>query len=551
MSKHFAFETPRTPVRRFGADWAALLIFGLVANLLTLTGPLFMLQVYDRVLPSRSTPTLLVLLALAGLLYAAHIALDVIRARIGIRIGAAYQSLQDINILQVSLHQTGAPRETDLDQIRRFTASPLPVALIDLPFTPLFLIAIALLHPALALLALAGATVIIALSLANQLLSRGASARVRKTRQAAHAIGEDFRRAAPDLGGLGLTRTAARHWHRARNTALIEDVQLSARTATSAALIRGIRLMLQSGLLALGAWLVIRGETSGGAMIAASVLMGRALQPIEQIVGGWPLLQATRASWMALRGLPTQTAEPPAMLPVTRAELEVRGLVLPLLPRLDLSLMPGSALGIIGESASGKTTLLRALGGMVAEAAGRVKLSGVPLGQIEPDRRARLIGYLPQQSQLFSGTIAANITRFDPDPDGAAMVRAAERAGAHDVITRLEDGYETRVGAGGRSLSGGEVQRIALARALYGDPLVVLLDEPDSHLDARGTAAVNAAIRALKDAGRIVILIAHRPAMLAECDLALHLRPGQPPIFGPRDEVIARATLPHPVGQPT
>ena len=540
MSKHSVFPAPArgdTP-RRYTADWSALLAFGLIANLLTLTGPLFMLQVYDRVLPSRSIPTLTALLGLAAALYLALIALEVIRARIGIRIGAAYQSDHDIDVLTGALSLSGPARETDLEAVRRFAASPLPAALLDLPFTPVYFAAIALLHPALAALAVAGATMIVALSMAGQLASKAPARRSRAARIQSERIGADFRRAAADLSGLGLTRTAAIHWHLARESALADDVRLSARTASFAAVVRGLRLMLQSGLLALGAWLVMDGQASGGAMIASSVLMGRALQPIEQIVAGWGLIQSSWAAWRALADKPDSMSRPMTRPHALRAELRVTSLRLPQMPPVTLSLDPGSALAIIGESGAGKTTLLRALGGMRPDTGRSVRLSGIALEDLDPDRRAKIIGYLPQQTQLFTGTVAQNVSRFDPDCDTEAVAKALSAAGASDLVARLPDGIETRLGIEGYDLSGGEAQSIALARALYGDPIMLLLDEPDSHLDARGTAAVNAAVARLKAAGRIVVLIAHRPAMLDECDQIIRLRAGRAPMIGPRDQIL-------------
>ena len=284
-------------------------------------------------------------------------------------------------------------------------------------------------------------------------------------------------------------------------------------------------------------------------MIAASILLGRALQPIEQVIGGWEIVHRGRTGWRALATLlcDVPEAEAKTSLPVPEARLSAETLSVvppgertPTLRGVSFTLAPGQALGVIGPSGSGKTTLGRAITGVWPAAAGRLRLGGVPIDQYDPDRLGRLIGHLPQRVTLFDGTIAENIARFDPDARDTDIVRAAKRAAAHDMIVAFPQGYDTRIGEASSRLSGGQIQRIGLARALYGDPVLLVLDEPNSNLDNVGGEALNTAIRAAKADNRAVVIMAHRPAAIRECDLILILDGGVVRDFGPRDDVLRR-----------
>jgi ATP-binding cassette subfamily C protein len=319
-------------------------------------------------------------------------------------------------------------------------------------------------------------------------------------------------------------------------------------------MIRTFRLFLQSAMLGLGAWLVLRGELTAGAMIAASILMGRALAPIEMAVGQWALAQRANEGWHRLAELLSRmsSAQTRTTLPRPKALLDVEGLSVgapgestALLRSISFRLEPGQALGVIGPSGAGKSTLAKALTGVWPPLGGKVRLDGAALDQYDPDELGRLIGYLPQRIALFDGTIADNIARLDCNPDNALVVEAAQKADAHDMIVRLPRGYDTPVSAVGGRLSGGQIQRVGLARALYGDPMLLVLDEPNSNLDAAGSAALNTAIRNMKDAGKSVLIMAHRPAAIQECDLLLVLEDGMRKAFGPRDQVLREQVRNH------
>jgi ATP-binding cassette subfamily C protein len=349
------------------------------------------------------------------------------------------------------------------------------------------------------------------------------------------------------IRALGMTGAAFARWQLARGRAAEKGLAVADTAGAFAVLTRTFRLFLQSVMLGMGAWLVLRGELSGGAMIAGSILMGRALQPIEVVIGQWPTLSRARQAMHRIEVLlgsvrpePVRTA-----LPRPAARLEVRNLTLtvpgegkPVLRGVSFTLEPGQALGVIGPSGSGKSSLARALIGVWPPASGTIRLDGATLDQYDPDTLGRYIGYLPQRVSLFDGTIAANIARLDANADSAAIVAAAEAAAAHDLIKALPQGYDTEVATMGSRLSGGQIQRVGLARALYGDPVFLVLDEPNSNLDNDGSNALNASIRSAKAKGHSVLIMAHRPAAIQECDLLLVLQNGAPTAFGPRDQVL-------------
>jgi ATP-binding cassette subfamily C protein len=348
------------------------------------------------------------------------------------------------------------------------------------------------------------------------------------------------------IRALGMTGAAFDRWQKTRSTALSENIIAGDSGGGWSAASRGFRLYLQSAMLGLAAWVVLQGELTAGAMIAASVLMGRALQPIEQTVAQWPILTRTMEARARLADLLSRVppTAPRTALPRPAAKIEVANISLippgqsaPTLRGLSFTLQPGQALGVIGPSGAGKSTLARALTGLWHPASGSIRLDGASLDQFDPDRLGALIGYLPQRVSLFDGTIAENIARLAPTDD-ARIVAAAQAAAAHDMILRLPRGYDTRLDSTGGLLSGGQIQRIGLARALYGQPALLILDEPNSNLDNEGSLAVNAAIRAHKAAGGAALIMAHRPAAIQECDLLLVLEDGLRRAFGPRDQIL-------------
>ncbi len=536
-----------------GLFWLVAL-FSIFVNLLLLTGPLYMLQVYDRVLGSRSEATLLALTLLAAFLYATMGVLDYTRGRIMARVGARFQDRLDRRVFEAALSTSGpatagmaATAQRDLEAIQRLLSSPALLAVFDLPWTPLFLACIALFHPWLGALALAGGGVLVLFSLLNQQLSRVPLLDATRAGLQADTLSDQLHTEAEMIQSLGMRSVAFHRWQSARSMALRATNAASDTAGTFAALGKSLRLFLQSAMLGLGAYLVLQDEMTAGAMVASSILMGRALAPIEHSIAHWPVMQRGIKGWQNLAHLLSEIpATAPLMsLPAPKAALEVRNLTVippnatqPALRSISFDLHPGQALGVIGPSGAGKTTLARALTGHWAPTAGKLRLDGAALDHYAADQRGLYIGYLPQRVQLFEGTIAENIARLTPDPDPETVVSAARAAAAHEMILQLPDGYETRITPRSSTLSGGQLQRIGLARALYGRPVLLVLDEPNSNLDNDGSAALNAAIRHQKAAGKSVIIMAHRPAAIQECDALLILKDGAATAYGPRDEVL-------------
>jgi ATP-binding cassette subfamily C protein len=431
----------------------------------------------------------------------------------------------------------------------RLWASPALLALFDAPWTPLFIALAFLFHPWLGWLALAGAGVLVVLALANQWLGAGHSKTAALATMNADRLADSLKHEAEGLRALGMTDAALARWHKAREAALIGGLRASDVTGRFAVASRTFRLFLQSAMLGLAAWLVLRDQLSPGAMIASSILIGRALQPVEQTVAHWPLIAAAQQARRRLAGLlaTVPAPHPRTPLPRPRAVLEVKGLTVvppgqrtPVLRGVGFSLHPGQALAVIGPSGAGKSALARVLCGLWPPAGGEVRLDGARLDQFDPATLGRLIGYLPQRVTLFEGTAAGNIARLDPDAPPDAVIRAAQAAAAHEMILRLPQGYDTTVSPSGGPLSGGQVQRIGLARALFGDPVLLILDEPNANLDHEGSQALNRAIRAAKARGAAVLVMAHRPAALQECDLLLVLEDGVMTACGPRDTILRK-----------
>jgi len=530
-------------------------VFSALVNVLMLTAPLYMLQVYDRVLVSRSEETLLALTLLMGFLFLVMGLLDHARGRIMARVGARLQDRLDARVLTAAFRRlTVAPQDTaalaaqkDLDAIARFWASPVLLALFDAPWAPFFAAAIFVFHPWLGVLALGGGLVILGLSWLNQ---QGTEAPLQGANLAALSAerqAENLKADSELIQALGMSRAAFARLKLRRDRALEAGLAASDLSGRYSVMIRTFRLFLQSAMLGLAAWLVLRQELSAGAMIAASILMGRALQPVEQAVGQWPVVTRARQAKARLSDLLAQTPPlpPRTELPRPRAVLDVQGLTVippgaatPVLRGLTFQLPPGQALGVIGPSGSGKSSLARALTAVWRPAAGRIRLDGATLGQYDPDALGACIGYLPQRVTLFDGTIADNIARLQAGADPAGIIAAAKAAAAHEMILKLPEGYDTQVASIGSRLSGGQVQRIGLARALYGDPVLLILDEPNSNLDNDGSNALNQAIRTAKARGASVLIMAHRPAAIQECDLLLVMNDGAAAGFGPRDAVL-------------
>ena len=530
-------------------------LFSLFANLLMLTGPMYMLQVYDRVLGSGSAETLIALSILVVFLYATMGILDYTRGRIMARVGARFQADLDRRVFDAVVRKSAVAPDiktnaglADLESVQRLITSPVLMAAFDIPWTPIFFAAIFLFHPMLGWLAVGGAVVLIAITFANQMLSRGSQMRAGIAGQSATAISDQIRTEAEMVQAMGMRDAAFARWQTARGEALEQQVRATDVGGTFTSMTKTLRLFLQSAMLGLGAWLVLQGKMTPGAMIAGSILLGRALAPVEMALNQWPIVQRGRVGWENLALL--LGAVPPEMarttLPEPRAKLVAKGLtVVPpgekqaSLKSINFVVEPGQAVGIIGPSGSGKSTLARTLMGVWPPAGGYVRLDGASLDQYGPEVLGRHIGYLPQRVQLFDGSIAENIARLSGQPDDEKVVAAAKMAAAHEMILELPQGYDTQIRSGQVRLSGGQMQRIGLARALYDDPVIVVLDEPNSNLDNIGSQALNHAIRQMKADQRSVLIMAHRPAAIQECDTLLVLDGGMRMAFGPKDEVLA------------
>lgn len=543
-----------------GLYWAVG-VFSFFVNLLMLTGPLYMMQVYDRVLGSRSEATLVALSLLVLFLYGMMGLLDYVRGRVLARIGARFQASLDRRVFDAMVRRSAVTQDpvaqtgtSDLESIQRLMSSPVLGAAFDLPWTPIFLFGIGLFHPWLGLLALGGGAVLIIIAVLNQIFSRVPLQQAAASAHRANLSSEEIRGEAEMIQAMGMRTAAFKRWQRMRDKALQDSVQANDTGGGFTTLTKTLRLFLQSAMLGLGAYLVLQGEVTPGAMIAGSILMGRALAPIELGLGQWAGVQRAIKGWHSLAELLTKV--PPeaerTALPQPEARLEVQALAVvppgetrPQLRNINFRVEPGQAIGVIGPSGSGKSTLAKALTGAWRPAAGTVRLDGAALDQYAPDALGRHFGYLPQRVQMFEGTIAQNIARLAEEPDAEKVVAAAQKAAAHQMIVNLPDGYDTHITAGGGRLSGGQMQRVALARALYDSPVIVILDEPNSNLDNDGSVALNRAIKTLKAEGKSVLIMAHRPAAIQECDMLLVIDQGVQAAFGPKDKVLQEMVANH------
>jgi len=529
-------------------------LFSAFANLLLLTGPLYMLQIYDRVLSSRSEATLVALSLVVVFLYAVMGFLDFARGRIMARVGARFQAGLDRRVFDAMLRKSAVTQDplaasaaNDLEMIQRLMTSPVLMAFFDLPWTPIFLFGISLFHPWLGMLALSGGALLILFAMLNQMTTRETGSKAAQAGFRAGQSAEHIRSEAEMIRALNMSKGAFERWQKLRQTAQVYQLKSSDLSGGFTATIKTFRLFLQSAMLGLGAYLVLQDQLTPGAMIAGSILLGRALAPIELAVGQWALVQRGRKGWKNLSKLLSETPpeRPRTALPVPQARLEALALtVFPpgehtaALKSLNFTIPPGSAVGVIGPSGAGKSTLARTLTGVWAPAGGKIRLDGAPLDNYAPEVLGEHIGYLPQRVQLFDGTIAENIARLCPDRPAEHIIAAAKKAAAHEMILSFPNGYDTHVSAFGGQLSGGQIQRIGLARALCGDPVIVVLDEPNSNLDHQGGLALNAAIRSLKADEKTVLIMAHRPAAIQECDLLLMLDGGYCKAFGPKEDVL-------------
>lgn len=538
-----------------GAFWSVGLFSGVV-NLLMLTGSIYMLQVYDRVIPSRSIPTLVGLTIALVFLFAMQGALDYLRQRILIRIGSNLDSQLSTRIyestitlpMKAKMPGDGLQPIRDLDSVRGFLSGLGPTALFDLPWLPLYLAICFLLHPLYGYITLAGMAIMGILTYLTEIKTLKPSKEAAAYASTRSSMVEASRRNAEAILAMGMIGPLSKRWAQLNDNYLTSQEQASDVSGGLGSVSKIFRLFLQSAVLGLGAYLVINGQASSGVMIAASIITSRALAPIDLAIGQWKGFVAARQSWERLGKLLDAFPQKPEPMPLPPAHqmITLEGVAVSppggraLVQNISFGLRAGQGLGIIGPSASGKSTLVRALVGVWAPLRGVIRLDGAALEQWSADVRGAMIGYMPQDVELFEGTVAENIARFRDDLDASLVVNAAKAAGAHEMILKLPNGYDSKIGEAGASLSAGQRQRVALARALYGDPFLVVLDEPNSNLDAEGEAALNLAIKNIRDRGGIAVIVAHRPSALAALDVVMVLNNGVIQLFGPRDEVLRR-----------
>ena len=529
--------------------------FSIFVNLLMLIGPLFMLQIYDRVLGSGSKETLVALFMLVGGLYALMAMLDFARGRLMARFGARFQEAMDARVFSavVTRSVTIDPRKPvgnelrDIEQLQSLFASPVILALCDIPWSPIFFAAIFVLHTGLGWLGLAGGVVLLTVTLVNQWSTRRKTKDAAQTAVQGHSFGAHAQKSSELILSQGMLPDVLKRWEAYRHKTLDLSMRSNDLGGAFSSFSKSFRLFLQSAMLALGAYLVLKGDLTGGAIIAGSILLGRALQPIEQTLSGWVQIQRGIESWRALAALLTdQPASgeklgltlPDAHVSLTDVTVVPPGAQAATLRNISFVVHPGAALGIIGSSGSGKSTLARALTGLWPATLGEIRLGGATLDQYDRVTLGKLIGYLPQNVTLFPGTIAENIARMEEQPESAEVEEAARKAHAHDLIVSLPQGYNTLLDGGEGVLSGGQRQRIALARAFFGNPLLLILDEPNSALDAEGSDALNNAITDMKAQGKAVIVMTHRPMAISQCDRLVVLNDGLIRAQGPRDDVL-------------
>ena len=552
----------RAAIRAYRSALTGVALATGLINVLSLAGPLFMLQIYDRVLPSRSVPTLVGLALLVLVLFAFQGLLDMLRGRILLRIGRGLDEKLSPRVFELVMRAplmparpTGESLQSirDLDSVRTFMSGTGLTAFFDLPWMPLYIAVCFLFHPAMGLTVVFGALVICSLTLITDAVTRGPSRAVVTLAASRHKLAEAARRNAALLQALGMRRRLTAQWLQA-NDAYLESQQVANdMVAGLGSLSRVLRVVLQSGVLGIGAWLVINQEATAGVMLAATILCARALAPVDLAIANWKGFVAARQSWArlseALVAAPPEeewiALPPPARnLRLTAVTMVPPGSGAAALHDVSFTLIAGNALGVIGPSGSGKTSLARALVGVWQPVRGTVRLDGATIDQWSPDAFGGFVGYLPQEVELFEGTVAQNIARFERDADPTKLIAAATAAGVHEIILRLPQGYKTPVGEGGGLISGGQRQRIALARALYGDPFLVVLDEPNSSLDALGEQALTKAIATIRDRGGIAVVIAHRPSAVAAVDHILVLNEGRVQAFGTREAILQQVTPP-------
>jgi len=532
-----------------------LFIISGVANILYLGGSWFMMEVYDRVIPGRSLPTLIGLATLMAVIYAFQGILDGLRSLIMVRLGSLFSVSLGARLFNIAMRMaikggSAAARPlSDLEQVRRFVSGAGPTALLDLPWIPIYVGLCFAFHPLLGYVSIAGSLVLVAITIISDRMTAAATKRSTAPAIDRDGIADAAMRNAEVSAVLGMQQRLVVRWQEANARSLAQQQHIADITGGAGSLSKVLRMALQSLVLAIGAYLVITQQATGGIIIACSILTSRALAPVEQAIAHWRSFVGARQAWARISRLLKENGVDavPLALPVPNYSLEAQdiscaqpGATKPIISGISFTLGAGDGLALVGQSGAGKSTLARALVGVWPALAGTVRLDGADIGQWDPVRRGAFLGYLPQDVELFSGTVAENISRFDEKASDSAIIAAAQAAAVHDLVLQLPQGYETQVGLGGSALSGGQRQRIGLARALYGDPFLVVLDEPNSNLDTEGDAALTAAITGIRDRGGIVVVVAHRPSALAGLNKVLVMNGGRLHSFGGKEEVLSQ-----------
>lgn len=531
-------------------------VFSLVINLLLLTMPLYLLQVYDRVLPSASLETLgyLSLIAIGALLFLGF--MEVVRSIYALRVASFMDRDLGATVFSALLDPgRGAMGDIqplrDLATVRGFIGSKGLTTLFDLPFAPLFVLLLYFVHPMLFWLTLAGAAVLLLLMAANQIATARSGRETVALSTAANLTAQSFARNADTVKALGMRSSAIEYWGQRFADHLESQTRAASVNATFGGVSRAVRMLLQLAILGMGALLVLRGEMTAGMIFASSIISGRALQPLDQLIGSWRQTSDARNAWRRLKVTVVGRAlgqQSKTQLPAPKGSISVQSLAYmapgahpgsdPILKRLSFSIAAGETIALIGPSRAGKTSLARLLVGAASPTQGVVRIDGADIRSWDEEQLGRHVGYLAQDVQLFPGTISENISRFAVDPDDAAIIAAAEKAQAHELILSQRNGYQTQVGPSGAMLSGGERQRIGLARAFFGSPKLLILDEPNANLDSDGEAALAKALELARQAKTTVVIITHRLPIAARCDRVMVLRDGTIEAFGPSEEVL-------------
>jgi ATP-binding cassette subfamily C protein PrsD len=549
-------ERPGELLRNCRSAFFALGVASALISILYLTGSFYMLEVYDRVLPSHSIPSLIAISFLAALLYAFQCVFEVIRGRLLTRIAAVLDEGLSRSVfralvaapLRVKIYGDGLQALRDFDQVKSFVSSSGPAALFDLPWLPIYIAVCFLFHPAIGVTAIAGALILLLLTFLTNRGTQKGTANATEAISQRNAFAKLSQRNAEVAQSMGMMPGLVSRWEQVGSQVRGLNTHVSDVVNQYGAISKMFRMAIQSGVLAVGAVLVIEGKASAGIIIAGSILSARALAPVELAIGNWRNLVAARQSWRRLDEFLVALREHPKPMALSAPKMGLRlegvssgppsaGRII--VQDVSFSVSAGSALGVIGPSGSGKSSLVRAILGLWPLQRGAVRLDGAALDQWGPDELGSHLGYLPQDVELFGGTVAQNIARFSEPMEPEAIVRAAQAAGVHDLILRLPNGYGTEIGEGGSALSAGQRQRIALARALFGDPFLVVLDEPNSNLDAEGDFALSEAITGVRKRGGIVIVIAHRASSLESVDLVLMMSDGRAQAMGPKEQVLA------------